>query len=105
MKKVCVIGLGYIGLPTACILSSKGFKVIGVDINQKLVEELNQVNIDPLEPGLAGLANAAIKSGNFIPKISPEEADVFMICVPTPLTNENKADLSYIKTAAKSRRL
>ena len=102
MKKVCVIGLGYIGLPTACILSSKGFKVIGVDINQKLVEELNQVNIDPLEPGLAGLANAAIKSGNFIPKISPEEADVFMICVPTPLTNENKADLSYIKTAAKS---
>ena len=102
MKKVCVIGLGYIGLPTACILSSKGCKVIGVDINQKLVEELNQVNIDPLEPGLAGLANAAIKSGNFIPKISPEEADVFMICVPTPLTNENKADLSYIKTVAKS---
>jgi len=102
MKKVCVIGLGYIGLPTACILSSKGFKVVGVDINQKLVEGLNQVNIDPLEPGLAGLANSAIKSGNFIPKISPEEADVFMICVPTPLTNENKADLSYIKTAARS---
>jgi len=102
MKKVCLIGLGCIGLPTSCILSGKGFKVVGVDTNQKLVEELNQVNIDPLEPGLAGLANSAIKSGNFIPKLSPEEADVFMICVPTPPTDENKADLTYVKDAAKS---
>jgi len=102
MKKVCLIGLGCIGLPTACILSGKGFKVVGVDTNQKLVEELNQVNIDPLEPGLASLANSAIKSGSFIPKLSPEEADVFMICVPTPPTDENKADLTYVKDAAKS---
>lgn len=50
MKKVCVIGLGYIGLSTACVLASKGFKVIGVDVNQKLVEGLSQANIDPLEP-------------------------------------------------------
>jgi len=102
MKRICVIGLGYIGLPTACILSSKGFKVVGVDINQELVEELNQVNTDSLEPGLADLANSAIKSANLIAKISPEEADVFMICVPTPLTDGNKADLSYIKNAAES---
>ena len=102
MKKVCVIGLGYIGLPTACILSSKGFKVIGMDINQKLVEELNQVNIDPLEPGLADLANSVIKSGNLITKISPEEADVFMICIPTPLTKEDKVDLTYVKNATES---
>ena len=102
MKKVCIIGLGYIGLPTACILASRGFKVVGVDANQKLVEGLNEVNIDPLEPGLSGLANSAIKSGNFIPKISAEEADVFIICVPTPLTDGNKADLTYVKDAAKS---
>ncbi len=102
MKKVCVVGLGCIGLPTACILSSKGFKVAGVDTNRKLVEELNQVNIDPLEPGLAGLANSAIRSGSFIPRLSPEEADVFMICVPTPPTDENKADLTFVKDAAKS---
>jgi len=102
MKKVCLIGLGCIGLPTACILSSKGFKVVGVDTNQKLVEELNQVNIDSLETGLAGLANSAIESGSFIPRLSPEEADVFMICVPTPPTDENKADLTYVKDAAKS---
>ena len=102
MKKVCVIGLGYIGLSTACVLASKGFKVIGVDVNQKLVEDLSQANIDPLEPGLAILANSAIKSGNLIPKFSPQEADAFIICVPTPPTDENKADLSYVKTAVKS---
>jgi UDP-N-acetyl-D-mannosaminuronic acid dehydrogenase len=102
MKKVCVIGLGCIGLPTACILSSKGFKVVGVDTDPKLVDELNQVNIAPLERGLANLANSAIKSGNFIPKTSPEEADVFIICVPTPPTEENKADLTYVKDAAES---
>ncbi len=102
MKKICVIGLGYIGLPTACILSSKGFKVVGVDTNQKLVEELNQNHIDPLEPGLVDLANSAIKSGNLIAKISPQEADVFIICVPTPLTNEDKADLTYVRDATKN---
>ncbi len=100
MKRICVIGLGYIGLPTASILSSKGFKVVGVDINGKLVEELNQLNIDLLELGLADLANSAIESGKLVAKGSPEKADVFMICVPTPLTDENKADLTHIKNAA-----
>lgn len=102
MKKVCIIGLGYVGLPTACILSSKGFKVIGVDIDQTLVRKLNQVNIDTPEPELANLVNSAIKSNKFIAKISPEEADGFIICVPTPLTNDHKADLSYVKNATKS---
>jgi UDP-N-acetyl-D-mannosaminuronic acid dehydrogenase len=102
MKKICVVGLGCIGLPTACILSSKRFKVVGVDKNSKLVDELSQVNIDPLEPGLVGLANSAIKSGNFVPQRTPEAADVFMICVPTPPTDQNKADLTYVKNAAES---
>jgi len=66
MKKVCVIGLSYIGLPTACILSSKGFKVGGMDINPKLANGLNQGNIDTPEPGLADLVNEAIKSANFV---------------------------------------
>jgi len=102
MKRICIIGLGYVGLPTACILSLNGFKVIGVDTNSKLVKKLNQVDRGALEPGLAGLANAAIKLGNFVPQLSPEEADVFMICVPTPPTDQNKADLTYVKNAAKS---
>jgi len=66
MKKVCVIGLGYIGLPTACILASKEFKVIGVDTNQKLVEELSQNHILIPEPGLTDLVNSAIRSGKFV---------------------------------------
>jgi len=102
MKKICIIGLGYVGLPTACILSLKGFKVVGVDTNSRLVKKLNQVDIGALEPGLAGLANTAIKSDRFIAKLSPEEVDIFMICVPTPPTNDNKADLTYVKDAAKS---
>jgi len=102
MKKICVIGLGYIGLPTACILSSKGFKVVGVDVNQRLVDDLNQGKIDAPEPGLADLVNSAIKSGNFIAKMSPEKADALMICVPTPLTDDHKADLTYVKNATES---
>jgi len=102
MKKICIIGLGYVGLPTACILSLKGFEVIGVDTNSKLVKKLNQVDIGALEPGLAGLANAAIRSDRFIAKLSPEEADIFIICVPTPPTDENQADLTYVKDAARS---
>ena len=102
MKKVCIIGLGYVGLPTACILSSKGFKVIGMDVDQTLVRKLNQVNIDTPEPELANLVNSAIKSNKFIAKISPEGADGFIICVPTPLTDDHKADLSYVKNATKS---
>ncbi len=102
MKKICIIGLGYVGLPTACILSSRGFKVIGMDVDQTLVKKLNQVNIDTPEPELANLVNSAIKSNKFIAKISPEEADGFIICVPTPLTDDHKADLSYVKNATKS---
>jgi len=102
MKKICIIGLGYVGLPTACILSLKGFKVIGVDTSLKLMKKLNQADIGALEPGLAALANAAMKSDRFIAKLSPEEADIFMICVPTPPTDENEADLTYVKDAAKS---
>ena len=102
MKKVCIIGLGYIGLPTACILSNKGFEVVGVDIDQKLVKELNQGDVDNPEPELGELVSSATKSSKPIAKISPEEADIFMLCVPTPLTDEDKADLACVKNAAES---
>ena len=102
MKKVCIIGLGYIGLPTACILLNKGFEVVGVDIDQKLVKELNQGDVDNPEPELGELVSSATKSSKPIAKISPEEADIFMLCVPTPLTDEVKADLACVKNAAES---
>jgi len=100
--KICVIGLGYIGLPTASILATHGFEVVGVDINSEIVKILNDGGTHIEEPGLHTLVEAAIKSGKLKVATEPEPADIFIIAVPTPITEEKKADLSYIKSAAKS---
>jgi UDP-N-acetyl-D-mannosaminuronic acid dehydrogenase len=99
MKKVCVIGLGYIGLPTACMLANSGHKVIGIDVNDDILNSLNSGEVHIDEEGLRELFRNVM--GNKIIKISKdvEEADVFIIAVPTPLNKENKADLSYIISA------
>ena len=102
MKKICVIGLGYIGLPTASMLTTHGFEVLGVDINSEVVKIINSGGIHIEEPGLHTLVQAAIKSGKLKASTNPESADIFIIAVPTPFTKEKKADLSYIKSAAKS---
>lgn len=102
MNKVCILGLGYIGLPTASILATHGFKVIGVDINEKILNRIQKGEPHIKEPGLKTLVEAAVKSGNLIVRFWPEESDVFIIAVPTPLTKEKKADLSLVKTAAES---
>jgi len=101
MKKICVLGLGYIGLPTASILATHGFKVIGVDVNEKVIDSINHCHIDTIEPGLDALVSSAVKSVSLEAKLEPEKADAFIICVPTPLTNDHKADLSYVRKAAK----
>jgi len=99
MKKVCVIGLGYIGLPTACMLANSGHKVIGIDVNDDILNSLNSGEVHIDEEGLRELFRNVMS--NKIIKISKdvEEADVFIIAVPTPLNKENKADLSYIISA------
>jgi UDP-N-acetyl-D-mannosaminuronic acid dehydrogenase len=102
MKKICVIGLGYIGLPTASMLATHGFDVLGVDINSEIVKIINNGGIHIEEPGLHTLVQAAIKSGKLKAATEPKPADIFIIAVPTPITEEKKADLSYIKFAAKS---
>lgn len=102
MKKICVIGLGYIGLPTASILATHDFEVVGVDINSEILKVINDGGIHIEEPGLHTLVQAAIKSGKLKAASNPEPADIFIIAVPTPITEEKKADLSYIKSAAKS---
>lgn len=102
MKKVCVIGLGYIGLPTASILATNGFKVIGVDVNEHVVKLVNNGEIHIEEPGLNTLVKASFKSGNLVASTKPEEADVFIIAVPTPIDEYKKADLSYIISAAEA---
>lgn len=100
--KICVLGLGYIGLPTASILASNGYKVAGVDVNENIVNKINRGNIHIEEPGLKTLVMSAINSGNLIAYKEPQNADVFIIAVPTPINEDKTADLSYIQNAAES---
>jgi UDP-N-acetyl-D-mannosaminuronic acid dehydrogenase len=101
-KSICVIGLGYIGLPTAAMFATHGHKIIGVDINERVVNALNQGKIIIEEPYLDIMVQAAVTSGNLVAKTEPQEADVFIICVPTPITDDKKADMSYVKAATES---
>lgn len=102
MKNVCVMGLGYIGLPTASMLATHGFKVVGVDVNHKVVDTINKGGIHIQEPGLKTLVKAAVQSGNLHAVEQPQPADVFIIAVPTPINEDKKADLSFVCSAAES---
>jgi UDP-N-acetyl-D-mannosaminuronic acid dehydrogenase len=101
-KKICIIGLGYIGLPTAAMFATHGHKIVGVDVNNKVVDALNQGKITIYEPYLDILVQAAVTSGNLTGKVVPEEADAFIIAVPTPITPDKTADMSCVKTAAEA---
>lgn len=98
MKKICIIGLGYIGLPTAAMFSKYGCEVVGVDISEKVVDKLNQGIIHIEEPGLAEIIRKQVAAGNFRASTTPEQADAFIIAVPTPnLDDEYRScDLTYV---------
>ena len=98
---VSVIGLGYIGLPMAAVMSSKGVKVVGVDVNQHVVDTINQGKIHIVEPELDILVYKAVQDNYLKAVTKPEKADVFMVTVPTPFKDNYEPDLSYIKSAAK----
>ena len=83
-QKICVLGLGYIGLPTASTFATHGIQVIGVDVNQRVINTLQNGGIHIHEPGLRTVVEAAIKSGKLTISAQPEEADAFLIAVPTP---------------------
>jgi len=103
MKKVCVMGLGYIGLPTASVLASNGYQVLGVDVGQRVVDTVNAGNIHIEEPGLHTVVRAAIQSGNLRASTVPDKADVFILAVPTPLDEESKkADMHFVREAAEA---
>lgn len=101
-QKICVIGLGYIGLPTASTFANAGLKVVGVDVNPQVVETLQKGGIHLYEPGLLELAKQALISGNLVVRSQPEEADAFIIVVPIPFYGDKKADLSYVTAAIES---
>lgn len=102
MKDICIIGLGYIGLPTASMLASKGINVFGAEINAEVVKTINAGNIHIEEPGLKSLVKSVVESGKLRAYGKPQRADVFIIAVPTPVKHGKKACLDYIEAAANS---
>jgi len=101
MKRFCVFGLGYIGLPTACLFSTHGHTVIGVDSDKRVVQEINKGKVLFEESCLQELLKTALAENSLVAKIEPEIADVFLIAVPTPLDKETRmADLRYVREAA-----
>lgn len=108
MKTVCILGLGYIGLPTSVLLANSGFRVFGVDIKKEIVKKINEGQSHFSEPGLDTFLQKAIKSRSLSAHLKPLSADVYIIAVPTPFENEiqvNKIpnpNLDYVMNAAKS---
>lgn len=101
-ETISMIGLGYIGLPTATLFASRKKKVIGVDVNQHAVDTINQGKIHIVEPELDVLVQKAVADGWLRATTKPEAADAFLIAVPTPFKDGHQPDLSYIESAAKA---
>lgn len=101
-QTVTVFGLGYIGLPTASLLATKGYRVHGVDVNPGVVETINRGDIHIVEPELDILVHSAVQSGRLRASTDPVSADVFILAVPTPFKDGHKPDLSYIEAATRS---
>lgn len=101
MKNVCVVGLGYIGLPTAMLIANSGFKVYGMDPVERVVETVNRGEIHIVEPGLVAYVKKAVSSGNLHADVKPHEADVFILAVPTPFKGDKEPDLSFVESATR----
>lgn len=101
-ETLSVIGLGYIGLPTAATFASRGLKVIGVDVNQKAVDTINSGGIHIIEPDLDIVVRSVVQSGNLRATTTPEPADAFIVAVPTPFKDDKQPDLKYIEAASKA---
>jgi len=99
--KTVLMGLGYVGLPTAAIVASKGIQVLGVDVNPEVVEKINHGNIHILEPHLDKMVKSVVKNGKLSASLAPEEADAFFIAVPTPFKQNHRADISFIESATR----
>lgn len=101
IKSVCVLGLGYIGLPTASVIASRGVQVIGIDVKEEVVAKINKGEIHIVEPDLEAVTAHAVQQGHLRAATKPETADAFMIAVPTPF-HDGKADLAYVEAAGRS---
>lgn len=98
-ESVCVVGLGYIGLPTAAFIASKGIKVTGVDVNAAFVESINRGEVPFVEPGFDVMLKKVVDEGLLVAQSEQIEADAYIVCVPTPFANGYKVDTKYINAA------
>lgn len=101
-KTISVIGLGYIGLPTAATFANHGLSVIGVDVNQRAVDTINRGEIHIVEPDLDIVVRSVVQSGYLKATTQPEPADAFIVAVPTPFKDDKQPDLTYIESASKA---
>ena len=101
-KSISIIGLGYIGLPTAAVLASRRGNVVGVDVSREVVDTVNAGTVRTVEPGLVELLAEVTAQGQLRAVEHPEAADAFIIAVPTPITEDHKPDISYVRAAALS---
>ncbi len=101
-RSVCVIGLGYVGLPTAAVFASRGLDVLGVDIDAETVAVVNAGKVPIVEPELDTLVSGAVAKGSLRAAVAPSGADAFIIAVPTPFKDGHKPDLSYVEAATRA---
>ena len=101
MKKICILGLGYIGLPTAAILTRAGYEVFGVDVNKSVIDAINKGKVHIFEPNLDMLVKRAVENNLLQAGINVVKADIFILAVPTPFKDNHKPDISYVEAAVK----
>lgn len=101
-NSVCVVGLGYIGLPTAAFIASKGVKVTGVDVNPTFVDSINKGEVPFFEPGFEELLKRVVDEGFLTAQAEQIQADAYIVCVPTPFRDDYKVDTKYINAAAEA---
>ena len=102
MKKVVFIGLGYIGLPSAAVAASHGYEVVGVDVNETVVNTINRGEIHIAEPYLSEMVKDVVSKGTLKAVTVPEQADAFFVVVPTPFRDNHMPDITYVENATRS---
>ena len=100
--KACFMGLGYIGLPTSIIAAKHGVKIIGVDINEQVVQKTNAGELHIIEPGMGELLREVVANGMLHASTTPEESDAYFMVVPTPFKGNHEPDVSYVEAATRA---
>ena len=100
--QICILGLGYIGLPSAALLANRGYRVQGVDVSSNVIEIINQGEIHIVEPDLDSFVHSAVNSGHLKASLNPESADVFIIAVPTPFREGFVPNIDYVLDATQA---